>query len=103
MTLEDWRLFYAEEIRIAAGLDSAALVAAYSRVPREKFMGPGPWQIASPDMVSMGLMGFPGALGVAFVFARRGRLLLVSVLGVLLHVGTRAATAMQTRRGEVRP
>jgi Lysylphosphatidylglycerol synthase TM region len=49
------------------------------------------------------LLGFPGALGVAFVFARRGRLLLVSVFGVLLHVGARAATAMQTRRDEVRP
>jgi protein-L-isoaspartate(D-aspartate) O-methyltransferase len=60
MTLDDCRLFYADEIRIAAGLDSAALVAAYARVPREKFMRPGPWQIASPDMASMSLMGVAG-------------------------------------------
>jgi protein-L-isoaspartate(D-aspartate) O-methyltransferase len=60
MTLDDCRLFYADEIRIAAGLHSAALVAAYARVPREKFMGPGPWKVASPDMVSMALMGLAG-------------------------------------------
>jgi hypothetical protein len=37
------------------------------------------------------LLGFPGALGVAFVFARRGRLLLVALLGVVAHVLTRAS------------
>ncbi len=60
MTLDDCRLFYADEIRIAARLDSAALVAAFASVPREKFMGPGPWQIASPDMASMASMGLTG-------------------------------------------
>ena len=60
MTLDDYRQFYADEIRIAAGLQSAALVAAYARVPREKFMGPAPWQIASPDMASMASMGLAG-------------------------------------------
>ncbi len=61
MNLDDCRLFYADEIRIAAGLNSAALVAAYACVPREKFMGPPPWQIASPDMASMALMGLSGS------------------------------------------
>ncbi len=60
MTLDDCRLFYADEIRIAARLNSAALVAAFARVPRERFMGPAPWQIASPDMASMALMGLTG-------------------------------------------
>jgi protein-L-isoaspartate(D-aspartate) O-methyltransferase len=60
MTPDDCRLFYADEIRIAARLDSAALVAAFASVPREKFMGPGPWQIASPDMASMASMGLTG-------------------------------------------
>ena len=60
MTLDDCRLFYSDEIRIAARLDSAALVAAFASVPREKFMGPGPWQIASPDMASMASMGLTG-------------------------------------------
>lgn len=44
MTLDDCRLFYADEIRVLSGINSAALVAAYARVPREKFLGPAPWQ-----------------------------------------------------------
>jgi hypothetical protein len=57
MTLDECRVFYADEIRIAAGLDLPELVAAYAHVPREKFMGPPPWQITSPDAVSMTLRG----------------------------------------------
>ena len=71
MTIDDSRRFYAEEVRIAAGLDSPALVAAYARVPREKFMGPPPWKIASPETISMAFMGlapfgslFSGGLAV---------------------------------------
>ena len=60
MTLDDCRRFYADEIRIAAGIDSAALVEAYAHVPREKFMGPAPWQIASGEMASMAIMGLRG-------------------------------------------
>jgi protein-L-isoaspartate(D-aspartate) O-methyltransferase len=47
MTLEDCRHFYAEEVRWAADLNSPALVEAYARVPREKYLGPPPWQIGS--------------------------------------------------------
>jgi protein-L-isoaspartate(D-aspartate) O-methyltransferase len=53
MTLDDCRRFYADEVRLAAGLDSPALVAAYARVPREKFMGPAPWKILSPYKAAM--------------------------------------------------
>jgi protein-L-isoaspartate(D-aspartate) O-methyltransferase len=60
MTLDDCRFFYADEVRIAASLDSPALVAAYARVPREKFMGSAPWHLASPDTVSMAYMGLAG-------------------------------------------
>lgn len=49
MTVEDYRRFYAEEIRFVANLSSPALVEALARVPREKFLGPGPWQLGSPD------------------------------------------------------
>jgi protein-L-isoaspartate(D-aspartate) O-methyltransferase len=49
MTLEDCRRFYAEEIRWIAAVKSPALVDALARVPREKFLGPPPWQIASPE------------------------------------------------------
>jgi len=52
MTLDDCRRFYAEEIRFVANLDSSALVEALARVPREKFLGPGPWQVAFPEIRS---------------------------------------------------
>lgn len=60
MTIDDARQFYADEVRIAACVRSAALVAAYARVPREKFMGPPPWQIASQDTTAMAFMGLAG-------------------------------------------
>jgi len=50
MTLDDCRRFYAEEIRYAANLSSPALIQAFARVPRERFLGTGPWQIGSPDL-----------------------------------------------------
>ena len=49
MKLDDCRRFYAEEIKFAANLDSAALIEAFAHVPRENFLGPGPWQIAFPN------------------------------------------------------
>jgi len=49
MTLEDCRRFYANEVRFAAGIQSAALVDAFARVPREKYLGQPPWQIGSPQ------------------------------------------------------
>ena len=60
MTIDDARQFYADEVRIAACVRSAALVAAYAHVPREKFMGPPPWQIASQDTIAMAFMGLAG-------------------------------------------
>jgi protein-L-isoaspartate(D-aspartate) O-methyltransferase len=47
--LEDYRQFYAEEIRAVAGVRSDALVQAFAKVPREDFLGPGPWKLASFD------------------------------------------------------
>jgi hypothetical protein len=35
LTIEDYRRFYAEEIRFVANLNSPALVEAYARVSRE--------------------------------------------------------------------
>jgi protein-L-isoaspartate(D-aspartate) O-methyltransferase len=52
--LEDVRRFYAEEIRAVADLHSEALVAAFAQVPRERFLGPGPWRIVSPEAVITG-------------------------------------------------
>jgi protein-L-isoaspartate(D-aspartate) O-methyltransferase len=42
------RHLYAEEIRAVANVRSAALVRAFATVPRERFLGPGPWQIVAP-------------------------------------------------------
>lgn len=58
MTIEECRSFYAQEIRFAADLITPGLVDAFAKVPRERFLGPGPWQLASPEgraMASAGL------------------------------------------------
>jgi protein-L-isoaspartate(D-aspartate) O-methyltransferase len=57
MADDPWRRFYAEEIRLAANVQSPAVTEAFARVPRQKFMGPAPWQIASPEMLSSMFMG----------------------------------------------
>jgi protein-L-isoaspartate(D-aspartate) O-methyltransferase len=49
MNLDDIRRFYAEEIRAVANVQTERLVAAFAKVPREHFLGAGPWQIANPD------------------------------------------------------
>ncbi len=52
MSLEQCRRFYAEEIQYAAKLTSPVLIEAFARVPRETFLGPGPWQIGAPDFAT---------------------------------------------------
>jgi protein-L-isoaspartate(D-aspartate) O-methyltransferase len=42
---EKLRNEFAEQLRAAAHLHSVSLVAALARVPRERFVGPGPWRI----------------------------------------------------------
>jgi len=46
--LDAIRRTFAEEIRAVANIESAALFDAFARVPREHFLGPGPWQIGLP-------------------------------------------------------
>jgi protein-L-isoaspartate(D-aspartate) O-methyltransferase len=41
------RQYFAEEIRAVANIRSEALINAFAAVPREQFLGPGPWQIMS--------------------------------------------------------
>jgi protein-L-isoaspartate(D-aspartate) O-methyltransferase len=57
MTLEECRSFFADEIRFSANLATPGLAEAFARVPREKFLGPGPWQIASADLRGMSALG----------------------------------------------
>lgn len=47
ISVEQCRRFYAEEIRVVAGLTSPALIDAFARVPRERFLGPPPWHFSS--------------------------------------------------------
>jgi len=58
MTIEECRRFYAEEIHFAANISSQALIEAFARVPRERFLGPGPWELGSPDVRAMASCGW---------------------------------------------
>jgi len=53
--LERARRDYAEKIRVLSGLRSTRLVDALASVPREQFLGPGPWQILR---LAEGLRGY---------------------------------------------
>jgi len=57
MTIDECRRFYSEEIRFAGNIHSPALVEAFARVPREKFLGPGPWEVASAEIRGLSAVG----------------------------------------------
>jgi protein-L-isoaspartate(D-aspartate) O-methyltransferase len=42
------RQLYAEELRFTAHVSSRSVIKAFATVPREHFVGPGPWRILSP-------------------------------------------------------
>ncbi|HJS85237.1 MAG TPA: methyltransferase domain-containing protein [Acetobacteraceae bacterium] len=43
-----FRRWFAEELRHVAHVRSRAVVEAFATVPRERFLGPGPWRVRSP-------------------------------------------------------
>jgi len=43
------RRWFADELRHVAQLRSAAVIDAFATVPRERFAGPGPWRLLSPQ------------------------------------------------------
>ncbi len=45
--LAQLRAWYAEELRFAGPVESEAVVRAFASVPRERVLGPGPWQSRS--------------------------------------------------------
>jgi protein-L-isoaspartate(D-aspartate) O-methyltransferase len=47
-SIEEARLCYAEELRFTAKLGSRAVIDAFATVPRERFLGTGPWRVLSP-------------------------------------------------------
>ena len=57
MSIEECRSFYAQEMKFAANLATPGLVEAFASVPREKFLGPGPWQIGSAEGRAMSAAG----------------------------------------------
>ena len=57
ITIEQSREFYAQELRFAANLTTPGLVEAFARVPREKFLGPPPWQLGSANQCAMSAAG----------------------------------------------
>jgi protein-L-isoaspartate(D-aspartate) O-methyltransferase len=51
-TIEAARRFYAKELRFTAHMRSPLLEAAFATVPRERFVGAGPWRIKSPWQIA---------------------------------------------------
>lgn len=45
LPLEVVRRCYAEDVRVRSGMQSDALGEAFATVPREHYLGPGPWQM----------------------------------------------------------
>ena len=43
------RRFYAEEVRAVSDVRSDAVFRAFATVPREHYLGPGPWQVLAPS------------------------------------------------------
>jgi protein-L-isoaspartate(D-aspartate) O-methyltransferase len=48
MPIEASRQFYAEELQFLTQMSSPVLFKAFATVPRERFVGPGPWRILGP-------------------------------------------------------
>lgn len=46
-TLEAQRAFFAQLITAAAGVRDSRLTRAFASVPRERFLGPGPWKVST--------------------------------------------------------
>ena len=47
--LQAMRSWYAEELRYAVAVKSPAVIRAFATVPRERFLGPGPWLICTGE------------------------------------------------------
>ena len=57
--VESRRAAYAEMLRELAQLRSPSLVRAFASVPREAFLGRGPWRILRPDQILAGYSTTP--------------------------------------------
>jgi protein-L-isoaspartate(D-aspartate) O-methyltransferase len=59
MKLDLVRRIYSEELRISCNLRSALLVEAFASVPRESFLGPGPWWVRGAEASIQGPLSWP--------------------------------------------
>jgi protein-L-isoaspartate(D-aspartate) O-methyltransferase len=60
-SIETARHDFAEKLRATAGLRSEGVVRAFASVPREDFVGPGPWQLIRPSELARGYETTPDA------------------------------------------
>ncbi len=66
LSIEDARRAYAEEIREVSDIQCEGLIEGLARVPREQFLGPGPWLIVRP----MRMPGFPAGDSLDEIYRR---------------------------------
>jgi protein-L-isoaspartate(D-aspartate) O-methyltransferase len=59
--LERVRADFAEDIRVQGNIKTIALVTGLARVPREDFLGPGPWRIVRAADTAKGYQSTPDA------------------------------------------
>src|ERR1700743_1342682 len=59
ISLAQARRTFAESIRTMGGIKSPALVDALATVPREDFLGPGPWRILRAAEMAKGYQSTP--------------------------------------------
>lgn len=52
LPVDQARSWFAEDLRVTSNLKSPSLIEALARVPRERFLGPGPWLIRGNEMES---------------------------------------------------
>lgn len=57
--LNQARAAFADDIRIRGAIKSAALIEGLATVPREEFLGPGPWKILRPAEMARGYQTTP--------------------------------------------
>jgi protein-L-isoaspartate(D-aspartate) O-methyltransferase len=61
VNLEQARANFADDIRRTGDIKSAALIEGLATVPREDFLGPGPWRILRPADMAKGYQSTPDA------------------------------------------
>jgi protein-L-isoaspartate(D-aspartate) O-methyltransferase len=60
-TIEQVRQRFAQQIQQQAHIRSPGLIAGLASVPREQFLGPGPWQLLHPGLMARGYQLTPDA------------------------------------------